>query len=52
MKYFIGLQIPKDYKFKVEMLRANFNFFTTEPHITLVSPPDLPDDDYFINGNE
>jgi len=49
MKYFIGLQIPKDYKLKIEMLRANFNFFTTEPHITLVAPPALPDDDCFID---
>nr|WP_312580159.1 2'-5' RNA ligase family protein [Sedimentibacter sp.] len=48
MKYFIGLQIPKNYKFKIEMLRAEFNFFTTEPHITLVAPPSLPDDDSFI----
>lgn len=48
MKYFIGLKIPKDYKNKIEMLRAEFNFFTTEPHITLVPPPALPDDESFI----
>lgn len=48
MKYFIGLNIPKNYKTKIEMLRAEFKFFTTEPHITLVAPPALPDDDSFI----
>ncbi len=48
MKYFIGLKIPKDYKNKIEMLRAEFKFFTTEPHITLVPPPALPDDESFI----
>ncbi|MBP1926107.1 2'-5' RNA ligase [Sedimentibacter acidaminivorans] len=48
MKYFIGLKIPKNYKNKIEMLRAEFKFYTTEPHITLVPPPALPDDDSFI----
>lgn len=48
MKYFIGAPIPKIYKNKVEMLRAEFRFFSTEPHITLVPPPALPDDDIFI----
>ncbi len=48
MKYFIGAPIPKIYKNKIEMLRAEFRFFTTEPHITLVPPPALPDEDIFI----
>jgi len=48
MKYFIGVAIPKNYKNKIEMLRAEFRFLTTEPHITLVPPPALPDDDSFI----
>lgn len=48
MKYFIGIPIPKAYKSKLEMLRAKYKFFTTEPHITLVPPPALPDDDSFI----
>lgn len=48
MKYFIGALIPKIYKNKIEMLRAEIRFFTTEPHITLVPPPALPDDDSFI----
>ncbi len=48
MKYFIGIEIPKIYKTKIEMLRAEFKFFTTEPHITLIPPPALPDDDFFI----
>ncbi len=48
MKYFISLQIPNNYKNRIEMLRAEFNFFTTEPHITLVPPPDMPDDEFFI----
>jgi 2'-5' RNA ligase len=48
MKYFIGAPIPKNYKNKIEMLRAEFRFFTTEPHITLVPPPALPDEDDFI----
>jgi len=45
MKYFIGVPIPKNYKNKIEILRAEFRYFTTEPHITLVPPPALPDDD-------
>lgn len=49
MKYFIGIQIPIKYKTKIEMLRAECRFFTTEPHITLVPPPALPNDDIFIN---
>ncbi len=48
MKYFIGVPIPKFYKTKIEMLRAEFKFFTTEPHITLIPPPSLPDDDSFV----
>lgn len=48
MKYFIGVPVPKNYKNKIEMLRAEFRFLTTEPHITLVPPPALPDDDSFI----
>lgn len=48
MKFFIGVPIPKSYKNKIEMLRAEFRFFTTEPHITLVPPPALPDEDDFI----
>lgn len=48
MKYFIGASIPKSYKNKIEMLRAEFKFLTTEPHITIVPPPSLPDDDSFI----
>ncbi|HCX61951.1 MAG TPA: hypothetical protein DHU59_05880 [Clostridiales bacterium] len=48
MKYFIGAPIPNLYKNKVETLRAEFRFLTTEPHITIVPPPALPDDDSFI----
>ncbi|MDD2495743.1 MAG: 2'-5' RNA ligase family protein [Tissierellia bacterium] len=48
MKYFIGIPIPNTYKTKIEMLRAKYKFFTTEPHITLVPPPALGDDDHFI----
>lgn len=48
MKYFIGAPIPRIYKNKIEMLRAEYRFFTTEPHITLVPPPALPEDDIFI----
>lgn len=48
MKYFIGAPIPDNYKSKIEMLRAEFRFLTTEPHITIVPPPALPDDDSFI----
>ncbi|HNZ83554.1 MAG TPA: 2'-5' RNA ligase family protein [Sedimentibacter sp.] len=48
MKYFIGVPIPKSYKNKIEMLRAEFRFLTTEPHITLVPPPALPDEDDFV----
>lgn len=48
MKYFIGAPIPENYKNKIEMLRAEFRFLTTEPHITIVPPPALPDDDSFI----
>lgn len=50
MKYFIGAPIPKNYKNKIEMLRAEFRFLTTEPHITIVPPPALPDDDCFIGS--
>lgn len=50
MKYFIGVPIPKNYKYKIEMLRAEFKFFTTEPHITLIPPPALPDDDSFVRN--
>lgn len=48
MKFFIGVPIPKNYKSKIEMLRAEINFFSTEPHITLIPPPALPDDDSFV----
>ncbi len=48
MKYFIGATIPENYKNNIEMLRAEFKFLTTEPHITLVPPPSLNDDDSFI----
>lgn len=48
MKYFIGIPVPETYRNKIEMLRAEFRFLTTEPHITLVPPPALPDDDSFI----
>lgn len=48
MKYFIGAPVPDSYKNKIEMLRAEFRFLTTEPHITIVPPPVLPDEDYFI----
>ncbi|NLJ59084.1 MAG: hypothetical protein GX339_09600 [Tissierellia bacterium] len=48
MKYFIGVTVPKNFKNKIELLRAEFRFFTTEPHITLVPPPALPEDDSFI----
>lgn len=48
MKYFIGAPIPEYYKNEIEMLRAEFRFLTTEPHITIVPPPALPDDDLFI----
>lgn len=50
MKYFIGAPIPKNYKNKIEIFRAEFRFFTTEPHITLVPPPALPDEDVFIEN--
>jgi 2'-5' RNA ligase len=50
MKYFIGAPIPGVYKNKIEMLRAEFRFLTTEPHITIVPPPALPDDDIFIKN--
>lgn len=50
MKYFIGAPIPENYKNKIEMLRAEFRFLTTEPHITIVPPPALPDDDLFIKS--
>lgn len=50
MKYFIGAPIPGNYKNKIEMLRAEFRFLTTEPHITIVPPPALPDDDLFIKS--
>lgn len=49
MKYFIGAPIPNSYKNKIEMLRAEFKFLTTEPHITIVTPPALPDEDTFIS---
>lgn len=49
MKFFVGIPIPKQYKRKIEMLRAEFKFFTTEPHITLVPPPVLEDNDMFIS---
>lgn len=48
MKYFIGISIPKTYKTKIELLRARYKFFTTEPHITIVPPPALPDEEHFI----
>lgn len=48
MKYFIGAPVPNTYKNKIEMLRAEFRFLTTEPHITIVPPTALPDDDSFI----
>lgn len=48
MKYFIGASIPHNYKNKIELLRAEFRFLTTEPHITIVPPPALQDDDSFI----
>ena len=50
MKYFIGAPIPNNYKNKIELIRAEFRFFTTEPHITIVPPPALPDDDFFIKS--
>lgn len=50
MKYFIGASIPKNYKNKIEMVRAQFRFLTTEPHITIVPPPALPDEDTFIKN--
>ena len=49
MKYFIGVPIPKPYRDKIDAIRAEFRFFTTEPHITLIPPPSLPDDDTFIS---
>lgn len=48
MKYFIGAPVPENYKNKIEMLRAEFRFLTTEPHITIVPPIAFPDDDSFI----
>lgn len=48
MKYFIGASIPENYKNKIEMVRTKFRFLTTEPHITIVPPPALPDEDTFI----
>lgn len=48
MKYFIGASIPENYKNKIEIVRAEFRFLTTEPHITIVPPPALPDDESFI----
>lgn len=48
MRYFIGATVPENYKNKIEMLRAEFRFLTTEPHITIVPPPSLPDEDSFI----
>lgn len=48
MKYFIGAMVPENYKNKIEKLRAEFRFFTTEPHITVIPPPSLPDEDTFI----
>lgn len=50
MNYFIGAQVPKNFKNKIEMLRAEFRYFSTEPHITLIPPPVLPIEDSFIEG--
>lgn len=48
MKYFIGVQVPKEFKNRIEIIRAKFKFFSTEPHITLISPNLLLNDDLFI----
>lgn len=50
MKYFIGASIPENFKNKIEMVRAKFRFLTTEPHITIVPPPALPDEDIFVKN--
>lgn len=48
MKYLIGIPVPKNYKNKIEMIRAEFRILTTQPHITLVPSSALPSDDSFI----
>jgi 2'-5' RNA ligase len=48
MKYFVGVKIPDKFKEKIELVRAEARFFSTEPHITLIPPPVLPDEDDFI----
>ncbi len=44
MRYFIGIGLPKAHRQTVEALRRQLGFSSTLPHITLIPPPDLPDD--------
>lgn len=48
MKYFIGIQLPESYRKRIENVRDKFNFNSTIPHITIIAPPLLPEDDIFI----
>ncbi|QSX07038.1 2'-5' RNA ligase family protein [Sedimentibacter sp. zth1] len=50
MQYLIGLEIPKNYKSNVLALRESYNFKSTEPHINIISPKMLPDDDSFVSS--
>lgn len=48
MQYFIGLKVPNNYNKAILAIRDSLNLKTTEPHITIIPPNILPNDDIFI----
>ncbi len=48
MQYFIGIKVPNNYSFTIQAIREILNLNTTEPHITVIPPNILPNDDIFI----
>jgi len=48
MQYFIGIKIPNNYSKTIQIIRESLNLKTTEPHITIIPPNILPNDDIFI----
>lgn len=48
MQYFIGIKVPNNYSKTIQNIRESLNLKTTEPHITIIPPNILPNDDIFI----
>lgn len=49
MKYSIGIEIPKNYKSDVGVIRHKFKNKLSEPHINIITSKFLPNDDSFIS---